>query len=219
MQDLNNFLISFGLKGKNTEIVEQAFIHISYKNSNKEKNDYEKLEFFGDSIISQNVSEFLYKKFPDKNVGELSKMRSLITQGKTEMLVAKKIGLDKFIKFNGTIVDSILEDVYEAFVGAIYLVYGRHKCTKFVNETLIDFFLKNRSNINEDYKTQLQELTYRLFKTHPTYTTIKQSNHEFVVKLFINNELYAEVNDKKIKNAEQSAAKIAFLKLQKNHKN
>jgi ribonuclease-3 len=213
MQELNNLLKSLGLKPKNLALFNQAFTHTQYRNEKKADGDYERLEFLGDAIISQVVSEFLFTEYKEKNAGELSKLRALITQNKTQLIAAKQLKLEKFIKFNGVIVDSILADVYEAFIAAIYFECGREASTKIIHDTLIKTFQLHRDEINEDYKTRLQELTYKIFKTIPTYSSTREKDREFTIRLLINDKVYAEVKGKKIKEAEQKAAKEVFLQL------
>jgi ribonuclease-3 len=215
-QKIINLLKKYNIDTSNTELFDIAFTHVSYRNAHNLGYDYEKLEFLGDAIINKIVSEYLYVTKKNSLVGELSKTRALITQGKTEAIAAKIIGLEEIINFTGDktkIVDSVMEDVYEAFIGAIYLACGEEKAKEIINSTLIDIFNKNRNEITDDYKTKLQELVYKVFKTFPVYKTVKQPDNEYIAKLYIKKKLYSKGSDKKIKDAEQKAAKECYKKL------
>jgi ribonuclease-3 len=216
---LIQLLTKYQITIKNVQLYETAFTHISYRNSNGIDYDYEKLEFLGDAVLHGVVSKYIYSIKNNLEVGNMSKVRALITQGKTEALVAKELGLVEFIKFVGdknNISDSILEDVYEALIGAIYLDNGANKANDFIHATLIDFYYKHPQEITDDYKTKLQELVYKIFKKTPVYKTIKNKNNEYETKLFIKDKVYSKGVDKKIKEAEQKAAKICYDELTKN---
>ncbi|MDR1850920.1 MAG: ribonuclease III [Mycoplasmataceae bacterium] len=219
-QKLIQLLQKYNISVKDSKIYDTAFTHISYRNTNNTNYDYEKLEFLGDAILNKIVSKYIYSIKNSLEVGDMSKVRALMTQGKTEALAAKELGLLEFIKFVGdkkTISDSILEDVYEALIGAIYLDSGMAKTTEFVHTTLIDFYNQHPQDITDDYKTKLQELVYKIFKKTPVYKTVKNKNNEYESKLFIKNVVYGEGVDKKIKEAEQKAAKICYETLSKNN--
>jgi ribonuclease-3 len=102
-----------------------------------------------------------------------------------------------------------LEDVYESFVGALYLDLGKNITKEFILKTIVRFSNEKPENLKQDYKTMLQELVYKIFKTTPVYKQTK-NNNVYNTKLFIKNKQYSEANDKKTKEAEQKAAKIAF---------
>jgi dsRNA-specific ribonuclease len=89
---------------------------------------------------------------------------------------------------------------------------GINKAKQIINSTLIHTFLKNRDKIADDYKTKLQELVYKTHKVFPVYTSEK-SNNVFTAKLLVNGKVFAIGKDKKIKAAEQKAAKAYYLEL------
>ncbi|GMO13324.1 MAG: ribonuclease III [Mycoplasmoidaceae bacterium] len=214
-----NLLNKFKITPKDMNIYTTAFTHVSYRNSKKLTFDYEKLEFLGDAIINKVISEWLYKNKSSWNVGDMSKTRALITQGKTEALAAKSLNLQQLIYYSGDknkIVDSVMEDVYEAFIGAVYLDCGEKKAKEIIDSTITVIYEKNRGDIKDDFKTKLQELSYKIFKIFPTYKSSKLPNNEYRAKLYIGKKCYSTGDDKKIKDAEQKAAKLCYVELSKN---
>jgi dsRNA-specific ribonuclease len=147
-EDLDNLLNSNGLSGleiKNINLYRVAFVHKSYctmKNADFDKSNvncpagclplqdmsYERLEFLGDSLLGMIVTNYLYLRFPDQNEGFLSKIRTKIVNGRMLGYLSEKIGLPKFAIISKQVEESggrnnykIMEDIFEAFLGALYL--------------------------------------------------------------------------------------------------
>jgi len=147
-KDLDNLLNSNGLSGleiKNINLYRVAFVHKSYctmKNADFDKSNancpagclplqdmsYERLEFLGDSLLGMIVTNYLYLRFPDQNEGFLSKIRTKIVNGRMLGYLSEKIGLPKFAIISKQVEESggrnnykIMEDIFEAFLGALYL--------------------------------------------------------------------------------------------------
>lgn len=147
-EDLDNLLNSNGLSGlqiKNINLYRVAFVHKSYctmKNTDFDKSNancpsgclplqdmsYERLEFLGDSLLGMIVTNYLYLRFPDQNEGFLSKIRTKIVNGRMLGYLSEKIGLPKFAIISKQVEESggrnnykIMEDIFEAFLGALYL--------------------------------------------------------------------------------------------------
>jgi len=136
-----------GLKYKNINLYRVAFVHKSYctmKNIDFNKSNincpsdclplqdvsYERLEFLGDSLLGMIVANYLYSRFPDQNEGFLSKIRTKLVNGKMLGYLSDKIGFPKFAIISKQVEDSngrnnykIMEDIFEAFIGALYLDY------------------------------------------------------------------------------------------------
>lgn len=139
-----------GLKYKNINLYRVAFVHKSYctmKNIDFNKSNincpsdclplqdvsYERLEFLGDSLLGMIVANYLYSRFPDQNEGFLSKIRTKLVNGKMLGYLSDKIGFPKFAIISKQVEDSngrnnykIMEDIFEAFIGALYLDYQSH---------------------------------------------------------------------------------------------
>lgn len=164
---------------KNTEQFKRAFIHASYLNelklrknsdleSDSESNEkpissYETLEFLGDSVLNFHTSLFIYHKFPDYAEGQMSKLKQLMVQESTLAYLSKEIGLGEFLqlgtgerKNRGTEKESILADIFESFVAALYLEKGDKIVHRFLNLTVFTW-VEGKENMVWDYKSQLQE--------------------------------------------------------------
>ena len=149
-ENLRELFDSNGLKGlkyKNINLYRVAFVHKSYctmKNIDFNKSNincpidclplqdvsYERLEFLGDSLLGMIVANYLYSRFPDQNEGFLSKIRTKLVNGKMLGYLSDKIGFPKFAIISKQVEDSngrnnykIMEDIFEAFIGALYLDY------------------------------------------------------------------------------------------------
>ena len=125
---------------KNIQLYQTAITHQSHSDKHNLTYNNERLEFLGDSILDMVVSEYLYQKFPKKNEGALTKIRSTIVNRKSLNILAHKLKLEKQIK---TIVDlnqpgiSLPGNALEAFVGAYYLDLGYKKVRQFIIERLV----------------------------------------------------------------------------------
>ena len=132
MKDLKEFLGKFNIEPKHIVLYEQAFTHPSYNaDANTKHHDYERLEFLGDSVINLAVAEMSFVSRPDLNQGNLTKMRAALVSTNGLSTLARKYNLHEYIRlgnsFSGDIskANHILENVFEAFVGALYLDQGR----------------------------------------------------------------------------------------------
>jgi ribonuclease-3 len=123
----------FGIEPKAPSLYVQAFTHVSYSTQHKNNINYERLEFLGDAVLDKLISAFLYREYPDMTSGELSTTHSLMTKGKTLTIAAERLGFKDLIIIGGTmrsnddISPRILEDVFEAFIGAVFLDQGEAK--------------------------------------------------------------------------------------------
>ncbi len=129
-------LKEFSIKPNNLHLYELAFIHESYSNENSISECYERLEFLGDAVLDLVVSEFLYNMDSNLTEGQLTRIRSNYVCKKALYIYSMEIGLDKYIKLGSDLnlsrreIDSIISDVFESFIGAIYLDLGLTKCQR-----------------------------------------------------------------------------------------
>jgi len=223
MKDIREFLKQFDVEPKHVVLYEQAFTHPSYNaDANTKHHDYERLEFLGDSVISLVVAEMSFVSRPDLNQGNLTKMRSALVSTNGLSNLARSKNLHEYIRlgnsFSGDVskANHILEDVFEAFIGALYLDQG-FKTTKAV---LVDMFIDQIKSFNidalTDYKSRLQEEMQAEHRESVTYELVSESGpaHEkkFKVRvLFDGIELGVGEGSTK-KEAEQLAAKKALEK-------
>lgn len=212
-----NFLDKFNIKINNKKLLDTAFTHSSYSNEHKNTCNYERLEFLGDAVLELVTSEYFYLH-TDYKEGEMTRFRAGFVCEKALATYAKELGIDKLIKLGegqkNNLNDTIIADVFEAVVGAIYLDQGFVVAKNYVDEIIIPY-IKNDINFNRDYKTLLQEyvqtdrrsLSYEVINE---YGEAHKKTFEVVVK--IDNIIYGKGIGKSKKEAEQMAAQDAYNK-------
>lgn len=216
-----NLKKKYGIKFNNEKLLEDAFTHSSYANEHPGRKDYEKLEFLGDAVLELAVSDYLYRHFPRLNEGEFTRMRSNIvrTEGFSEFAIEcgfpEEIDLGKGEEKAGARKrKTLLEDVFEAFNGALFLDQGMPAVQHFLHLTVYPLIAEGDFNASRDYKTELQE---RLQVNGPVkieYQVISEdeSKPSFKVQLLVNGEKVSEGQGRNKKAAEQQAAQAALDK-------
>jgi len=206
---------------KNKDLIVEALTHKSFK----QPYNNERLEFLGDAVLNLIVGEYLFKKFPNSNEGDLSKIRASLVNETGFTKLANEIKLGEYIYLSsaeernkGRTKASILSDAFEAIMGAIYLESGLN----ILKPIILTLLEKSYDKINldvlfSDYKTALQEITQAQFGSIPEYK-IEASygpdhKKEFEVSIWINNEHFGQAIGKSKKLAQQAVAKIALDKL------
>ena len=206
---------------KNIELLKQALTHRSVG-----KNNNERLEFLGDSILGCIISGELYQRFPSINEGQLSRLRSHLVKGQTLAKIAKVINLSETLvlgqgefKSGGFRRESIQADAFEAILGAIFLD-SDYLTVKSVVLRLYKDLLNDTSPEDslKDYKTKLQELLQKKGLSLPQYELIntKGQDHDaiFYVRCIISEyDLEVEREAKSIKRAEQACAESLLERL------
>ncbi len=209
------------------ELLIRAFIHRSYLNEHKDVaySDNERLEFLGDSILNFLVAEYLYQNLPDVPEGRLSSLRAHAVSSTACMRYFEKLNLQEYMLVGrGELLQtrsgtrsSIIADMFEALLGAIYLDGGLDKARSF----LITHFEKPLKELldlpEQNYKALLQEFTQKTWQKIPSYKVMQESgpDHErlFTVGVFIDEECIAQGSGHNKKEAERLAAKEAIEKL------
>ena len=216
-----NLKKKYGIKFNNEKLLEDAVTHSSYAHEHPGRKDYEKLEFLGDAVLELAVSDYLYRHFPRLNEGELTRMRSNIvrTEGFSEFAIEcgfpEEINLGKGEEKAGARKrKTLLEDVFEAFNGALFLDQGMPAVQHFLHLTVYPLIAEGDFNASRDYKTELQE---RLQVNGPVkieYQVISEdeSKPSFKVQLLVNGEKVSEGQGRNKKAAEQQAAQAALDK-------
>ncbi len=205
----------------------QAFRHSSYVNEQVgvQIEDNERLEFLGDAVLDLAVSHLLMERNRQASEGELSRFRSTVVDEAGLCNVATRLELGRYLLLGkgedqslGREKPSILADVTEALIGAIYLDGGYDVARKII-EKLFDPLLNKvgTDDLVQDYKSLLQEFTQQTFKSLPKYRLAEETgpahNKMFRIALAVNGIVLAEGTGKSKKEAEQAAAKEAFLRL------
>lgn len=186
---------------------------------------YERLEFLGDAVLDLIVTEILFDKYPTENEGFLTKLRSKIVKGETLSILAKELSLNEALEVgqraSGQGIElskSVLADVYEAIVAAIYISLGYEATFRFV-ESNMDRFLDfdNLEKKVDNYKSLLMEHTQSERKPLPSYKIISEEGpgHDktFYVAVYVDKQKMGEGKGKSKKQAEQLAARNALEEL------
>ncbi|WP_407936279.1 ribonuclease III [Litchfieldia alkalitelluris] len=212
-----------GILFKNESLLIQAFTHSSYVNEHRKKpyEDNERLEFLGDAVLELTVSEFLFKKFPIMSEGQLTKMRAAIVCEPSLVSFANDLSFGQYVLLGkgeeltgGRGRPALLADVFEAFIGSLYLDQGIDEVYKFLERTVFPKINEGAFSHVMDYKSQLQELIQRDGRGVIEYKVLQEKgpahNREFVSKVSLNGEELGLGTGKSKKEAEQRAAQIAI---------
>ena len=207
-----------GAKPKNLAIFKLSLLHTSASQKINESDfrlSNERLEYLGDSILGAIVADYLYKKYPFKDEGFLTEIRSRIVNRESLNNLSKKIGLSDFIehdqKHGFRSQSSMSGDALEAFVGAVYLDRGFLFCKNFIiNRLLIPYIDVDKVVItNNNFKSTLIEWA-QSDNRKVTFEVVSKenskNNHEFMVQLLIDGEIKATAIGINKKKAEQAAA-------------
>ena len=162
--ELGKFLEVMGIPYIDIHLFKVSFTHSCFTYENKGKN-YERLEFLGDSVLQYYVSKFIYEKYPEKPEGELTLLRSKLVREESLARFSRELGLVGQIFFGageehngGRDRNSVLADIFEAFIGAISEDCGIEYVLKILDMTIY----KHVEDVNyddiTDFKTKLQEL-------------------------------------------------------------
>lgn len=215
-------LKKFNIIPRNKKIYEYAFMHSSYVNENKLSKSYERLEFLGDAVLDLVISEFLFKNTTYEE-GQMTKLRASYVCENALYEYAKELNLSKYIKLGhgeeisgGKYKKAILADIFEAFIGAIYIDQGYNTARDFINKIIIPYIKDKEIHFLEDYKSTLQELVQINQKT-VEYEVLSERgpshNKKFVIVVKVNGINYGTGSASSKKEAEQLAAKDALTKL------
>lgn len=204
------------------ELFKRAFYHKSM-NSNKEKIDFnnERLEFLGDAVLSSVVAEYLFKKYPNKDEGFLTKMRSRIVKRKTLNEIASRMGLDIILSeySQGRMSKTMLGNALEALVGAIYMEFGYKKTRQYlIRHVLMKYLdIHKLETTDDNFKSQLLEWCQKNNK-NIKYKLITKYKHDkrdrFSVGVMIDGVQVSKSDDYNKKSAEQLASQLALKKLE-----
>jgi ribonuclease-3 len=209
---------SIGFYFEDQKLLETALTHPSCAYGY----NYERLEFLGDAVLELVVSDYLYKKFGDLSEGTLTQKRAEIVCAKSLSAVARSIDLGRFIflgkgeeQSGGREKASILENVMEAVIGAVYLDGGFYSVQNIIIE-LFEDRIKDvvSSDSDGDYKSHLQEMVQKTVRKEISYLVSRKEgpphNTTFYVRLIIGDEVICEGVGSSKKEAEQNAAKFGI---------
>ena len=213
---------AIGYQFQNISLLQNALTHSSYANERWHNSlmSNERLEFLGDSILGMVVAEYLFKSFPDRPEGELTRMRADMVCEKTLAAVAARIELGRHLLLGngeeqggGRTRDSILADAVESVIAATFLDGGMSAARSFIEQfILVEVPVTKLRNV--DYKTALQELVQQKKNQVLSYTLIGESgpDHDkrFEVEVRLNGRVVGVGSGSSKKRAEQDAAHAAL---------
>ena len=212
---LNKLEKKINYKFKNIALLEEALTHSSFKKNNLKikKQNYERLEFLGDRVLGLALSEYVYKAFPTAKEGVLDSYFQKFANQDNLFKYAEKIYLSSFIKTQrGDNLEnnkSILSDVVEAIIGAIYIDTGFSNCKNFIINNIVDIDLINFKTLKHS-KSILQEYCLDKYKTLPKYNILNKSGNEhqpiYEVSVYIKNHDLVSATGVNLKKAEEAAA-------------
>ena len=217
-----NLLEKYGIETENEHLYEIAFTHASYATINNLDYNYERLEFLGDSVLSLIVSEYLYKKYPDYEEGELTKKRSNFVCQNALIYYSQKLGLKDYLKISveesnltKNEVISVTADLFESFLGAIFMDQGMEFTKDFVKNSIFKYIDQDRVFF-EDYKSKMKEygdatevcIEYEILKEYGV-----PHDKTFIMACLVDGQEMGVGRGKNKKEAEQAAAKGAMRRL------
>jgi ribonuclease-3 len=207
---------------QNPAFLRAALTHASGANHRLASN--ERMEFLGDAILGAVVCELLYHKYPEYLEGDLTRIKSVVVSRHTCAKISQKLGFDEFLirgKGMGSHEEtpsSVLADMFESIVGAIYLDGGMEAARRFIRQHLepeIDAAVEGQSGVN--YKSYLQQMAQRQFGATPTYLLLDEKGPDhskcFKISAQIGRQRYAPAWGRNKKDAEQRAAMNALSQL------
>ena len=216
----------------NQTLLETALTHSSYANQHKNMEYNEKLEFLGDAVLQLAITEFIYRQFPSKTEGELTKLRALIVCEASLHQVAVDWNLGRYIRMSkgeeltgGRNRAALLADGVEAVIAAVYLDQGMERAKNFVVSNFMEIIdMANKNEIILDYKTSLQEILQENGEIEIKYELIKYEGpphrRKFYSKVVIDNITMGKGEGYSKKESEQLAAKDAlgkYVKAEETH--
>ncbi len=210
----------------NKDLEFQVFTHRSYLNESPQAiESNERLEFLGDSILSFVVSSYIFEQYPNLKEGELTNLRSILTNTETLYQTAHTLDLGKYLKLSrgeeaggGRSNKSLLANTYESLLGGIFLDKGIDAAREFIYDTIlsrIDEIIGDQGL--KDPKSKLQEILQDRFKNSPVYETISEEGPDharvYTVKVSLNDKELGRGVGRSKQEAEKEAARKALKSL------
>lgn len=212
-----------GITAKNKDVYDVALTHSSFNAvSNRKHQDYERLEFLGDSVVGMVVSELCYRYHPEMQQGDLSILKSQFIRTESEAGFALSVGLGSFLRtgpsYCGNIGDnySMLEDIFESFIGALYLDQGKDFAYDFVYKLFEKPISHAKIEYEENPKSELQEAIQADARETVSYRLLKEegpsNNKTYLMGVYLMDIELGRGSGRSKKEAETAAAKDALAK-------
>ncbi|MFK7695892.1 ribonuclease III [Paenibacillus sp. HJGM_3] len=226
MRDLQELQATLGVAFRKTSLLKQAFTHSSYVNEQRSLHlrDNERLEYLGDAVLELGVSEFLFNAYPRRSEGELTKLRASIVCEPSLCGFAEKLEFGSYMFLGkgeeltgGRTRPAMLADVFEAFIGALYLDQGLEAVRDFLRKHVF-LDLPDEAQLQvADYKTWLQEHTQQRGLGTVEYRIVDETgpahDRQFSAEVRLDGELLGQGVGRSKKESEQQAASQALIAL------
>ncbi|ANK59385.1 ribonuclease III [Loigolactobacillus backii] len=223
---LKELKAKFGIEYHNLALLEEAFTQSSYVNEHPELQlqDYQRIEFLGDAVMELTVSDYLYKKYPNYPEGKLTRLRAAIVCEDSFSAFARECHFDQYIllgrgeeKNGARNRNSLLCDIFESFVGSLYLDQGKAAVTKFVQQVVFPKVEAGAFSYVMDHKTNLQEYLQKDGEVEISYHLVAEAmptnNQQFTVEVVAKSKVLGTGSGHTKKAAEQVAAEVALDRL------
>ncbi|UCZ55333.1 ribonuclease III [Bacillus shivajii] len=220
------FLKSINIDYNNEDLFIQSFTHSSYVNEHRIRphDDNERLEFLGDAVLELAISQYLFKYFENMSEGEMTKLRAAIVCEPSLARIADELNFGEYVLLGkgeemtgGRKRPALLADVFESFVGAVYLDLGMDAVYNFLDEYVYPKIQEGAFSHMMDFKSQLQELIQREAQGHIQYKIVQEKGpahcREFVSEVWLEDTQLGVGTGRSKKEAEQQAAQKALEKL------
>ena len=219
--DTGEFEKRLGYEFKDKSLLETALTHTSYANEHRSVS-YERLEFLGDAVLQLLMSKYIYKNYPSFSEGKMSRLRANIVCETTLFQIAKKLDIGAAARLGhgeemsgGRERESILADMVEAVLAAIYLDAGIEKAESMIFDAYGHIVsAAAEGKLNKDYKTRLQEKVQLGGKPQPCYRITAEDgpphNKTFYSEVEIDGAVRGKGSGKTKQEAQQMAAKAAL---------
>ncbi|WP_138496581.1 ribonuclease III [Paenibacillus pinistramenti] len=225
--DLKQLQHKLHIQFQDKQLLKQAFTHASYVNEHRfsQQADNERLEFLGDAVLELTVSEYLYRLFPDRPEGELTKLRAAIVCEPSLVKLAESLDFGRYVLLGkgeeltgGRTRPALLADVFESFIGALYLDQGLERVKQFLDKYVFPVLELGGGKMQiTDYKTELQELTQHHNLGTLEYRIVEERGpaheREFVSEVYMEGRCLGRGTGRSKKEAEQQAAAVALKEL------
>ncbi|MDI7741630.1 ribonuclease III [Lysinibacillus fusiformis] len=211
---------------RNKSLLYQAFTHSSYVNEHRRKlfTDNERLEFLGDAVLELSVSKYLFERYPHMSEGELTKLRASIVCEPSLVIFANELNFGKYVLLGkgeeltgGRERPALLADVFESFIGALYLDQGLDNVVEFLERIVFPKVEVGAFSHVMDFKSQLQEMVQQSNNGTLHYEIVDEKgpahNRTFVSRVLLNDKELGIGRGKSKKEAEQQAAQNAMVTL------
>ncbi len=203
--------------------LEAALCHPSYRNEGPsvELEDFDRLEFFGDSVVNYVICLKLFQMFPEADEGELSKMRSILVSRKVLFRLAKKTGLVEFLRFGRSLTGQperekikVYADAFEAFIGALFFDQGLKRTADFISKVFLPYLNPQKLyRLDPNPKSTLQELALRQWKCLPVYQLETLKGGKFKTTAATGSRLKASAFGRSRQESEEKAAGLLVRKI------